>query len=315
MPLTVLPVELLLQVLDYSSPQDLLNVSQTCRRCQSAAWKTLPCLQSKDPIYFFENSYHHSSNRRPSKNELLISTPRRESTLVPFLWVCTVKSIVGLRIRESSEPSGSNLRLLGSDITDLCFGRNDISNQSFGRLFSGIQALKSFSFTCHRGAGISWDSQRLKNILLRYFRDTLERLKLYISTPLADQIIYIGPLTDFRVLKCTEMTSCMAIRHDAVQKFHDIFPRSIERVKLKESLQRQKYRVEYTYGSGNEEEFFADLHQLRNHSSLYRLATSYHHRCSDTYVWDKTLPSLASSGFCCREGYSLHSGDRRLALA
>ena len=212
MPLTALPTELLLQV--------------------------------------FENSYHHSSNRRPSKNELLISTPRRKSTLVPFLWVRTVKSVVGLRIQESSEPSGSNLRLLGSDITSLCFGRKDISNQSFGRLFSGIQALISFSFTCHGRACISWDSQRLKNMLLRYFRDGLERLKLCASTPFADQIIYIGPLTDFRVLKSTEMASCMAIKHDAVQKFYNIFPRSIERVKLKESRLRQKHGVEYTYGSG-----------------------------------------------------------------
>ena len=129
MPLTALPTELLLQVFEYSSPQDLLNVSQTCRRCQSAAWNNLPCLQIKDAIYFFENSYHDSFNRRPSKHELLISTQRRETTLVPFLWACTLKSVVGLCIRGSSQPSGSDLRLLGSDITSLCFGRKDISNQ------------------------------------------------------------------------------------------------------------------------------------------------------------------------------------------
>ena len=152
-------------------------------------------------------------------------------------------------------------------------------------------------------------------MLLRYFRDTLERSKLCASTPFADQIIYIGPLTDFRVLKCTEMSSCMAIRRDAVQEFYDIFPRSIERVKLTDSRQCNLHGVEYTYRGGMRKSFSRDLHQLKNYSSLYRLATFYQHCYSDVYVWDKTLPPLASTGFCCREGYSLHSMDRRFELA
>ncbi|CAF9938296.1 MAG: hypothetical protein ALECFALPRED_007598 [Alectoria fallacina] len=119
------------------------------------------------------------------------------------------------------------------------------------------------------------------------------------------------------------MASCMAIRHDAVQKFHDIFPRSIETVKLTDPRQRHRYGVECTYGRGNAEEFFADLHQLKNHGSLYRFATFFYYyycRRPDAYVWDKTLPSLVSNGVRYREGCTLHNmiscrRDKRLELA
>lgn len=40
---------------------------------------------------------------------------------------------------------------------------------------------------------------------LRYFRDMLEDLRLHTSTHFADRSIYIGPLTDFKVLKYAEM--------------------------------------------------------------------------------------------------------------
>ena len=55
-------------------------------------WTLLPCLRSKDPIYFFENFYLQSFLGEPLKNEFLNLTPRREATLVPFIRVRALSS-------------------------------------------------------------------------------------------------------------------------------------------------------------------------------------------------------------------------------
>lgn len=110
--------------------------------------------------------------------------------------------------------------------------------------------------------------------------------------------LYIGSLIDFKVLKYAEMESRIVIRQDAVEKFYDVFPPSIERVRLTVDSLRGLGN-EYAYGHGNAEEFFADIHQLKYH-------TFYCRSVPDIYVWDKTLPPLASKSFKCQGGCRLH---------
>lgn len=137
------------------------------------------------------------------------------------------------------------------------------------------------------------DSLETKIFLLRYCRNTLEHLRLAASTQLADWIIYIGPLTDFKVLKSAEMSVRMAIRHDAVEK------RSNRWIAVADPMLRIRTRQRRGLLRGP--------HRLKNHGIRYRVTTSHRHRSSDVDVWDKTLPPLASKSFLCQGGCDSYS--------